>query len=146
QQVVVQITNNPSVGGARAFLAGVQIKKLPQRLYVNGAAADGGNGWSWGAAINDLRQAMADVSLYGGAVKEVWVAKGTYDPAVVSFRGDTFNLPSGVRFYGGFSGGETSLSQRDIIGNRVFLTGSIGAAGIADNSFHVVTAVNCGSG
>lgn len=144
QSIDVTITNNPFVSGARAFLAGMQIQKLPQRLYVNAAAASGGDGLSWASAFASLQDAIDAVSLYGGAIDEVWVAKGTYLPATGTYRGDTFDLPDGVKFYGGFAGNETQLSQRDYVANPTFLSGSIGSPGIADNSYHVVTAWDCG--
>lgn len=142
--ITVSITNNPFVSGARAFLAGMQIEKLPNRLYVNAAAAPGGDGTTWATAFNRLQDAFTAVATYGGAIKEIWIRSGTYVPADVAFRGDTFDLPDGVAVYGGFAGTETEFSQRNVEANPVFLSGSIGGPLPTDNSYHVVTAWGCG--
>jgi hypothetical protein len=44
-----------------------------------------------------------------------------------------------LKVYGGFSGSETSLSERDIQTNETILSGNIGAANSAnDNSYHIM--------
>lgn len=111
----------------------------PSRLYVNAAAATGGNGESWATAINDLQTGIGKAAAARGAITEVWVAAGTYRPDQGSndrFR--TFKPVQGVTIYGGFAGTETLLSQRNITTNVCTLTGEIGAAGTADNSLHVI--------
>jgi len=109
------------------------------RLYVNGAAAPGGNGESWATAINDLQIGIGKAAAARGAITEVWVAAGTYRPDQGSndrFR--TFKPVQGVSIYGGFAGTETLLSQRNITTNVCTLTGEIGTAGSTDNSLHVI--------
>ncbi|MFM6436409.1 MAG: beta strand repeat-containing protein, partial [Microcystis panniformis] len=53
----------------------------------------------------------------------------------------TFTLKNNVGIYGGFAGTETAQNQRNINTNVTILSGEIGVAGIADNVYHVVTAV-----
>lgn len=143
--VVVTVTNNPNVGGSRAFLGGMQIKKLPRRIYVDGSATGTGDGLSWANACTRLQDGFGAAGQYGGAIDEIWVANGTYYPADVAYRGDTFDMPSNVAVYGGFAGGETTLSQRDPATNVAFLSGNIGGPLNGDNSYHVITAWDCGT-
>jgi hypothetical protein len=71
-----------------------------------------GDGTSWANASNSI-QTMIDNSASGD---EVWVAKGTYHPIAETIprdpRSRSFLLKEGVRFYGGFAGNETTISQR----------------------------------
>ncbi len=77
---------------------------------------------------------------------EVWVASGTYVPSQ-NDRNASFVIPSGVKVLGGFSGKETSVSQRDFTVNRTILSGEIGLPGtIEDNSFTVVVVRNAAEG
>lgn len=101
------------------------------KLYVD--AEPGAE--SWPNAYGSLQQALA-AAVSG---QEIWVAEGTYYPG--DLRTDSFSLKAGVKLYGGFKGGETMLSQRDVWGNPAILSGDIGVPDDAsDNSYHVVTA------
>ena len=71
-------------------------------VYVD-ASRSGGNGTSWSQAYRTLEAAIAGT----GTDQEFWVATGTYTPAA------TLSPKSGSRFYGGFQGSETALSQRN---------------------------------
>src|SRR5690606_25990173 len=69
---------------------------------------------------------------------EIWVAKGIYRPTVFN-RSISFEIGNGVSLYGGFSGIETSLDQRDWISNETVLSGDIGMLGDStDNSYNIV--------
>src|SRR5205823_392027 len=62
------------------------------------------------------------------------------DPA--NARTATFQLLDGASLYGGFSGGETARSQRNLDPetNGCSLSGDIGTSGnSSDNAYHVVT-------
>jgi hypothetical protein len=61
---------------------------------------------------------------------EILVAKGTY--TLSTDVTDTFLLKKGVKVYGGFAGGETSLSDRNWVDNVTTLDGQ-------GNAYHVVT-------
>ncbi|WP_416867653.1 MAG: cadherin-like domain-containing protein [Imperialibacter sp.] len=87
-------------------------------LYVDSNASGNNDGTSWADAFNDLQDALAAATVG----TEIWVAAGTYypsgdDPSV------SFVIPSGVSLYGGFSGTETDLSQRDVVSNITILEG-----------------------
>jgi hypothetical protein len=105
-----------------------------------------GNGASWANASGDL-QATIDASSDGD---QVWVASGTYQPihpadnlsaTDSSNKNNAFVLKNNVKVFGGFTGTETSLTQRDSTRatNNTILSGDIGQPGIAtDNAYHVV--------
>jgi hypothetical protein len=93
------------------------------------------NGTSWANAFPELQQAL-DIASYGNAI---WVATGTYKPTDGTNRNISFNLVSGVKIYGGFTGTETTLEQRNPEVNETILSGDIGIPNIStDNSYHVV--------
>ncbi|MCB9336498.1 MAG: right-handed parallel beta-helix repeat-containing protein [Lewinellaceae bacterium] len=103
--------------------------------YVNESATGANNGTSWVDAYTDLQDAL---SKNCPNITEIWVAAGTYKPTSGTDRGASFVMRNNVAIYGGFAGGETMLSQRDWTTNVTTLSGEIGAAGIADNSYHVI--------
>lgn len=112
---------------------------LTSLIFVDPNATLPGNGASWTEALPDLRSALIVAHGCPG-VTEIWVVGGTYTPTATADRTATFAMRSGLAIYGGFSGGETSLGERDPDANPVILSGEIGASGTTDNSYHVVTA------
>lgn len=107
-------------------------------IYVD-AALSGGNGSSWSAAYGDLQAALS-AAVNGD---EIWVKNGTYYPTTGTDRSLYFQLPSGVKLYGGFAGTETSLSQWNPAGSTTILSGDIGAIGdFSDNSHTVLYTIN----
>ncbi len=107
-------------------------------IYVSASAPAGGNGSSWAAAMNDLQAALTAAQ----PGDEVWVAQGVYKPHA-SDRSISFNLKNGVAVYGGLTGVEDSLLQRNPA-NTSTLSGEINTAASTDNSYHVVRATNVG--
>lgn len=129
-------------------------------FYVNVNAPINGNGSSWREAFNNLDSALQAASNPCQA-DEIWVAQGTYKPAIIytdGFVSDspnlvTFLLPPNTSIYGGFSGAgyENHLSQRHPFQFPTILSGDINGDDIntpgnytnkADNAWHVLTAVN----
>jgi len=110
-----------------AALVGVNKPAAAAQLvrYVDATAAGSGDGSTWTDAYTNADTALA-AAVSGDSI---WVAAGTYTPAAAP----TFDLKAGVAVYGGFSGVETSLSQRDIAANITAL--APGAGG------HIVTAM-----
>jgi len=125
------VTNNSSL--ATVFSYTVPCPATGSIWYVNGAAASGGNGASWGCAFQNLQDAIAAAS----TGHEIWVAAGTYKPTTGTDRNVSYSMKNGVAIYGGFLGTETMLSQRNHTANATILSGDIGAPGNSDNSCHI---------
>ncbi len=121
-------------------------------LYVDQNATGDDSGGSWVNAFTRLQDALVGA----GSGIEVWVADGTYYPDEGSgqtnnSRSSSFALQNGVAVYGGFAGGETSLSQRNVATNVAILSGDIDGNDtaspitnpptqiIGNNAYHVVT-------
>lgn len=119
-----------------------------QIIYVtpNGAGNQSGSNWN-NAAPGTQLQAKINGAASGS---QVWVAAGTYKPNTfpagcqncgTDTRNYTFQLKNNVAVYGGFSGSETALSQRNLSGNPTILSGNLGQANqTIDNCYHVVFA------
>jgi predicted outer membrane repeat protein len=99
---------------------------------VTTAGLDTNSGAAWNSPY-DLQSALADTNC-----TEIWVAAGTYKPTAGTDRTISFNIRPGIAVYGGFAGSESARTARDPAANFTTLSGDIGAAGDADNSFHVV--------
>lgn len=115
------------------------------RLYVDGVAAAGGNGNSWATAVNNLSTALT-IARNCSNVTEIWVKKGTYTPSAMPYttsstdsRDRSFYLLNNVGIYGGFTGTETTLAQRNPGANPTILSGDIGTGGnTSDNCYHTL--------
>ena len=106
--------------------------------YVTPAGAGLQNGGSWAnAAPGTSLQAIINASAPGD---QVWVSCGTYFTTNTANRAISFAMRNGVSIYGGFAGTESLLSQRALsCGPCSILSGEIGSASVADNSFHVLS-------
>jgi hypothetical protein len=124
--------------------------------FVRASAPGGGNGLSWGTAYNNLQTALT-ATAGNPSVTQLWIAAGNYKPAGAGGpRTATFQLRNNLALYGGFAGGESMLSQRDIAANPTILSGDLNdddevytccpwPAWLADNTYHVVSASGLGS-
>ena len=136
--VLIGLAKTPSSIGATVF------------RYVNTNVQGGaGNGTSWANAYEFLQDALDDAqSATEQNPYQIWVAAGTYypdrsaanpegsDDPGASFTLDTNN----VRVFGGFTGSESSLNQRDIFANVTVLTGLIHEPPQSElHALHVVT-------
>ncbi len=102
-------------------------------VYVKHDAVGANTGQSWANAFTNLQSALSTAPMGS----EIWVAKGTYWPGTA--RADSFVLPAGVVLYGGFSGAETRITNRNWHTNLSILSGEIGNTNVpSDNVFHVV--------
>ena len=111
-------------------------RRSVQVLYVNTAATGNGDGSSWLNAMSSLQHALASNC---AKVTQLWVARGTYKPAVGTNRDSAFVMRNNLAIYGGFAGTETLLSQRNWNSNLTILSGDIGVPVVAsDNSYNIV--------
>ncbi|MCB0635731.1 MAG: right-handed parallel beta-helix repeat-containing protein [Lewinella sp.] len=106
-----------------------------ERIYVQ--EGKDGNGSSWEQAFGDLQAALAAAE----AGDEIWIAEGTYYPTQeADQREASFVIPSGVKVYGGFSGTEKHLADRQLTAHPTILSGEIGDPETEeDNVYSVVT-------
>ncbi|MCB9853527.1 MAG: hypothetical protein H6819_10560 [Phycisphaerales bacterium] len=139
-------TGVPDAGGAVIDIgpyeySPTQPAPTTSRLYVDPMAMGANNGTSWSDAFVELRDAM-DAAYYHpcAGVEEIWVVSGTYLPSDAADRFASFKLSDDVKVYGGFSGGENALEQRnaDPMTNGSILSGNIGDANATDNVYTVV--------
>lgn len=111
------------------------------RIYVKADAQGPYKGTSWNDAFDDLQDALNVAQ----PNTEIWVATGVYTPdRGTGAREASFRLKNGVRLYGGFSGTETRVYERDPEKNETILSGDLkgddgpGFANNDENSYHVV--------
>ncbi len=129
-------------------------------LYVDTDATGANDGSNWCNAYNELFSAINNAEFSGGDVTEIWVAEGTYRPAVClpppfhpcdaqsPQRSLSFRLVNDVAIKGGYAGcAEPDPDARDIDLHLTILSGDLeeNDVGIPDptrdeNSIHVVTA------
>ena len=107
-------------------------------IYVDENTPNDDSGFDWDNAFANLQDALFLASICPNTT-EIWVAAGTYYPTTGTDRMAAFVLQNGIAIYGGFAGGETSLSERDWKNNISMLSGDIGTlSDSTDNSYHVV--------
>jgi hypothetical protein len=111
--------------------------------YVRSGATGAGDGSSWADAFAELVPALAAAH----AGDQVWVAQGVYTPAAGGLDPDAmFLLPSGAEIYGGFTGVELTLGQRDPSTHVTTLSGdllgddALGEEHWIDNTHHLTLA------
>jgi len=94
-------------------------------VYVDKDAPPGGDGNSWGTAYQTIQAGIDDADALD---EEVWVAAGTYVESIT--------MKDGVAVYGGFTGTETLLSQRDFHADVTIIDASTVEGGVPAD--HVV--------
>jgi hypothetical protein len=112
-------------------------------IYVDIDASGAATGLTWTEAYTNLQDALT--SAISGT--QIWVAEGVYYPdegvgqindAVTS----TFELTDGVALYGGFTGTETSLDERDWKTYITVLSGDLEQDDLTDSMGVVTTTSN----
>lgn len=97
------------------------ITPLPANVIAVDIDATGANdGISWGNAYTSLQSALSAAT----AGKEIWVAEGMYTPHA-SDNSISFQLKENVDIYGGFSGSEALLTERDFVTHLTILSGDL---------------------
>lgn len=100
-----------------------------------------GNGTSWEDASGNL-SAILLAAKFGD---EIWVTKGIYYPTENTNREISFIINDGIKMYGGFTGSEKKLSQRNWKKNKTILSGEIGSKAFSDNSLSVIYVLKASS-
>ncbi len=114
------------------------------RLFVDSGAVGNESGDSWQNAFADLQTALSS-AVTGD---EIWVACATYAPTEradeLEPRSESFFFRAGVSVFGGFSGGEEVLNERDPepLSNGCELGLAQTQKGAVDGLFHIVTIEN----
>jgi hypothetical protein len=110
----------------------------PTRLYVNASATGANTGLSWPNAFTSLQSALTHAC--SQSLTEVWIAGGLYKPAPAGTPTAAFQIPSGLKVYGGFVGattanptGETDLGQRPNVNPSAGNPSSTTLSGDIDN-------------
>ncbi|MFN0016354.1 MAG: choice-of-anchor Q domain-containing protein [Saprospiraceae bacterium] len=120
------------------------IQSSAATRYVTPAGAGAMDGTSWANAFPGASLQTAITASASG--DQVWVAAGTYLTTTTTTRTIYFGLKTGVAVYGSFVGNETVLSDRALTcGPTSILSAEIGSAGIADNSYHVISNTGVGN-
>lgn len=123
------------------FFSAISIFSFAQTTYyVNGTLADNsGAGTSWATAKKDLQNAI-DIASAGD---EIWVAQGTYLPTAApdgttssgaTDRNNAFHINKNLKIYGGFTGTESLLSERDWESNPTILSGDFNGDDVVSGS------------
>ena len=116
------------------------------KLYVNASATGIGNGLNWANAYTNANEAFINAVTND----EIWIAAGTYTPHATDRNISFIVNKENLKIYGGFVGGETTLSQRDFRVNVTILSGDLlgndsGASTLFDNSYNVLYVVDNGT-
>jgi predicted outer membrane repeat protein len=159
------VSFHPASSSQRGYGYATRLKlviryELPPRLYVSANATGKNNGSTWTDAFVHLQDALA----LARPGEQIWVAQGTYRPdrghnQQSDDRFATFELHDGVTVIGGHAGPRSpDPNLRDVDLYRTILSGDLAGndryvsdpgdlltePAFAENSFHVVTAINCG--
>jgi hypothetical protein len=128
-----------SANGANRRDYTVAVRELTSTMYVNQNAVGSGDGTSWENAFRYLQTACEAAAEFPDDLpKQIWIATGTYKPKDAN---DYFKLTPNTSYIGGFEGGETAKSQRNIEANPVIISGDL--AGIyAKRLFNATSELN----
>ena len=113
------------------------------QIFVNQNANGSNDGSSWENAYTSLSSAINN----SNEGNQIWVAMGTYKPAITSTPMNSFfEFPHDLVLYGGFLGNEVNSSERDPSNNETILSGDHDGNDVDDffdnnrdeNSLHVI--------
>lgn len=108
-----------TVGNAVVYSRPATSTVVPFVYYVNANRPDdNGDGKTWSSAFKTVGTSLEKMQVdpYVGA--QLWVAAGTYIPKT------SLSPKNNVALYGGFTGTETTLSQRDAVANPTTISGA----------------------
>lgn len=110
---------------------------VPVIVYVKSDASGLNDGSSWENAFTNFKTAMNSLGTDVSEEKWIWVAKGVYKPknsvtgttCEVSEKESYFSLKNNVSVFGGFSGNESDISERDWKTNETVFSGDTDNSG-----------------
>lgn len=123
QKIPQKVSANEELVNVATNLLLIGEGKYPTVIYVNADPAIGvRDGKTWETAWANIQEGID--SFYEFQLAEdnccsIWIAEGTYHVR----SGTTVNLRSNISLYGGFTGSETELSERNWETNRTIITG-----------------------
>ncbi len=106
------------------------------RIYVDAYATGSKTGVTWDNAYTDLQDALQRAEK-GCGTEEIWVAQGIYRPTKSQNQNASFDMVDDLEVYGGFRADANSLSERNFVQYKTYLSGNIDVGGDLD-SFIVV--------
>jgi len=147
--LLVDYNNNPRIFNDTIDIGACEFQSIqspPGGTKIVYVSPNGtGDGSSWLNAMGDLQDAINTTQNCYDII-EVWVVTGTYYPDTIGqsdVRASSFLLKDNVKIFGGFTGNEVSLNQRNWVLNPTILSGNIGDSNDStDNVYHVVYAAN----
>ncbi len=119
------ILGNPRLYGSSTDMGAYEFQG--RVWYVKSNAGGLNNGTSWGDAFTDLQPAL-DTATIGD---RIWIAQGIYTPtespdaSSADSRDYAFHFDKDLLIYGGFSGNELALDERDVSNNTTILSGDL---------------------
>ena len=130
------VTDSAGNAGSKS----ITVTRRSNVVFVNAAAAAGGDGNSWATATKSLQAGLAKAQ----SGWEIWVAKGSYSPldGLTGVFDTSFAMKLGVGILGGFAGTENDKQMRNWSTNETILTGEKGDTTISDNLGRIVTGAN----
>ncbi|RZN78715.1 MAG: T9SS type A sorting domain-containing protein, partial [Winogradskyella sp.] len=151
----VTLTVTDTSGNSNSETAIVNVVNTTQIIYVDQNATGSNTGESWTNAYTDLQSAI-DQAATCSIIEQIWVAAGMYKPSVLprnstpitplnffDDRNFSFHLVNNVAMYGGFSGNENDISERNLGLNPTVLSGDIGVLNDnSDNTLNIITSIN----
>lgn len=131
-----QTMNIPLLAVAGTLLSGSLLAQ--NTLYVSPTGTGAGNSWTSSASLSSALQKAKPGD-------QVWLQQGTYPTSLDGNRDVYFDVPTGVRLLGGFTGREKDASSRNPRDNKTILSGEIGAKEKSDNAYTVVRLADASS-
>ncbi len=130
------LNNFALTGNASNFVTG-QVKYVTingSDIYDADNKGNEGSSWTNALSLQSALKSFACNDLF-----DVYVSKFTYIPTTRSDFTISFNIPSGMKIYGGFAGTETNINQRNMAlihsDNKTTLSGDLTGDDIPFNFF-----------
>lgn len=115
-------------------------KGITKTIYITPEGK--GNGESWENALSNLQIAIGIAS----ETDQIWVKAGTYYPSKTGNRKIPFFIDKSVQLFGGFSGNEKELTERDFYQYQTIFSGEIGSKNSMEDNSHNIFFIDLENG